>query len=192
LEQIITTFYVARAAAHRDLEALLTGLIARGILLKRTKGQRRRAPNRGGTALPGASSVARILALLQASSRLPVSVLLAFAYASVRLFGWSHTVMSWQVCFPSVAASAPANADAARAADAAIRETAALHPLNITCKERALACWALLHAGGWPAELVLGVDLFPLASHAWCESSGLLLTDDEDRCRRFTPVLRYA
>lgn len=77
------------------------------------------------------------------------------------------------------------------AIDEKVRTIAAKHLLNIGCKERALCCWTLIRSYGLPVKLVLGVDLFPLASHCWCEFGSEILTDYSDRCERFTPILSY-
>jgi hypothetical protein len=38
----------------------------------------------------------------------------------------------------------------------------------------------------------VGIDLFPLASHAWCESGGRIVGDRYDgSCERYTPVISY-
>ena len=75
--------------------------------------------------------------------------------------------------------------------DKAVRAVAAHHPLHVECKERALSCWWLLHSADFSAQLVVGVDLFPLASHCWCEMGSFVLSDSQERCQRFTSVISY-
>lgn len=107
---------------------------------------------------------------------------LTLAYLSIRLFGWSRAVAAWHRCLQPVDHRDPRPDDhaAAKAIDDAIRAKAARHLLNVSCKERALSCWALLRSADLPAALVLGINLFPLASHAWCELGSWVLTDYED------------
>jgi hypothetical protein len=83
-------------------------------------------------------------------------------------------------------------ADDVARVDRLVRRIAAGHILLLECKERALGCWALLRSAGWPAELVVGVDLFPFLGHCWCESGRWTVGDDRERCERFVPVIRYA
>lgn len=153
--------------------------------------------------LPGAKRDARwssrllrtLLRHVKASTALGptrVGLVLALAYVSIRLLGLAHTITVWQQAFPPPRRSAARLHSVARDIDETVRTMVARHPLPLTCKERALGCWALLRAAGFPAELVIGIELFPLASHCWCEMEADVLTDDADRCRRFTPVWRYA
>jgi len=117
---------------------------------------------------------------------------LTLAYVTTRLMGLARTITIWQRAVPLLAMAAADRASVARDIDEVVRTVAAQHLLPLTCKERALCCWALLRALGLPAHLVIGIALFPLASHCWCELDALILTDEEDKCRGFTPVWRYA
>lgn len=149
-----------------------------------------------------------LVPLLRAISVCPGSLqrkawaLLTLALVAVRLFGWPHTVASWrrylvwaQRC---VSAQKYASSDvtteleqSTKDIDEAVRSVAARHFLHVECKERALACWWLLCSAGFPAKLVLGVHLFPLGCHCWCEVGQLVLSDDEGRCGQFMPVHSY-
>jgi Transglutaminase-like superfamily len=81
--------------------------------------------------------------------------------------------------------------DSAQEVDHAVRTVAATHPLALACQERALCCCLLLWRRGLPAKLVVGVNLYPLTSHCWCELEERTLSDDADTCARFMPVLTY-
>ena len=120
-------------------------------------------------------------------------ILLTLAYVSFRLFGWPNTVRVWQHYYQKHAKKAAMSYPemTVKAADEAVRAIAANHLLATECKERALSCWAFLHSVGLPAKLVVGVNLFPLTSHCWCEFEQTILSDDKGRCERFTPVLNY-
>src|SRR5262249_15885438 len=155
---------------------------------------------------PRGGTVKRLLAnffirsTLQCLYSWPVSLkwkaktVMGLAYVAIRLFGWPATMAAWQryhqKCSPRP--GAPRSHAAAQAADEAIRDAAGRHIFNVECKERALGCWSLLREQGFSAKLLLGIDFFPFASHCWCELGPLVLTDYEDRCERFTPVLTYA
>lgn len=128
-----------------------------------------------------------------ASVRGKAKALLGIAYLSLRLFGLPPTIAAWQLYHQH---SRPRRGGGdrkteVRQVDEAVRVGAAYHFLNTECKERALCCWSLLRAQGFPARLVFGIDLYPFAGHCWCELEGQVLTDYEDRCERFTPVLTY-
>jgi hypothetical protein len=114
--------------------------------------------------------------------------LLAAARIFIRIFGWNVTRRAW---LEQPAGSTARTPDANAIAEA-VRRTAASHFLGVSCKERSLCCWALCRIAGIPAGVVLGISLFPLASHCWCETAAGCLTDFPDRCESFTPVLKYA
>lgn len=116
--------------------------------------------------------------------------LLMLAHLSFGIFGWARTIYIWQKLFIHRSAK-DCNENLARRIDEAVREIATSHILKVECKERALCCWFLLRAAGISATLVVGINLFPFAGHCWCESDSLILSDYEDHCDRFTPVLRY-
>lgn len=121
------------------------------------------------------------------------AVLLTLAYLCFTFFGWARTVAPWQRCARRLAlADGTADPAALDAVDGAVRDLAASLPLPVACKERALSCWTLARWAGLPATLVVGLDLFPLAGHCWCESGTRTLSDDAQRCALFTPILQYA
>lgn len=47
----------------------------------------------------------------------------------------------------------------------------------VLCLQRSVATAALLRSHGWPAELVIGVQLLPFQSHAWVEVDGVVVND---------------
>lgn len=115
--------------------------------------------------------------------------LLLLARLCLRLFGWSTTLTAWRRCFPMRGGRARG---AAGTIDEAVRHAAANHVLIMECKERALSCWALLRSAGFRADFVVGISPFPLAGHCWCEIDRQILSDDDERCRLFTPVILYS
>ena len=56
---------------------------------------------------------------------------------------------------------------------------------------RALCSWSLARAAGLHAALVVGIDLFPIAAHCWCEVGTQTLGDEREHCNSFTPVARW-
>jgi hypothetical protein len=122
-----------------------------------------------------------------------VWALLAAAYLSFHALGYARTVAIWQREFPiEPNRRQPAGDGLVSAIDGLVRSAAARHLLRVECKERSICCWALLRAAGIDATLVVGVNLFPLEGHCWCEARGHILSDYGDRCTMFTPVMRYA
>ena len=189
-ERVAAEYGADVSQVRADLSLFLVDLERRG-LVRRSRGRWGRA----GTMLASLllTSSLRCVELGARFSEAKPLILLTLAYLSFRHFGWTRTVASWQRYFGEVASpqSSQESEGVARAIDSAVRATAARHVLNVGCKERSLTCWALTRSARLPTTLVLGVDLFPLASHCWCELDSLVLTDFEDRCERFTPVLRY-
>jgi serine/threonine protein kinase len=141
--------------------------------------------------------------LLRCISSCPISLekkawaLLALAFVAIRLFGWPKTVASWQHSLDLQHPHAPTGSatteleQSAKNIDKVVRAVAACHPFHVDCKERALSCWWLLCSAGFSAQLVVGVKLFPLASHCWCEMGPFVLSDAQDRCQDFTPIISY-
>ncbi len=62
---------------------------------------------------------------------------------------------------------------------------------NIDCKERALVAWQCLRTMGLPAELVLSLQYYPFAMHAWVESFRFVVADDPVRCSYWEPIRRF-
>jgi transglutaminase superfamily protein/coenzyme PQQ synthesis protein D (PqqD) len=119
--------------------------------------------------------------------------LLALSRLSFALFGWMRTVAVWQEAhahFPARQAGVP-DAEIIQALDRIVRAAVASHPIPVACKERALCSWSLARAAGLHAALVVGIDLFPMAGHCWCEVGPQTLGDDRDRCDHFTAVGRW-
>jgi hypothetical protein len=126
--------------------------------------------------------------------RLALFCWLAWAWICLRLFGWAGTVRLWRrSAGPAPAALAIAEAgDVVETVSRAVQAAAAGHVLNAQCKERALVCWHLLHRRwGLPAQLVLGVMLYPFEAHAWVECGPWTATDERTNCEAYLPVARY-
>jgi Transglutaminase-like superfamily len=185
---VARAYGVAVARVTDDLNRLLAPLEQAGVILP--SGCRRRQ-RRG----PLAGLAARLVQVALRRSPLGVRApaLLTLATLSLRLFGWSATLAAWRQQFPlRPGVVAPHTADeTARAIDEAVCSAAAANPLGVACKERGLCCWALARSAGLPAELVIGVERFPLVGHCWCEVGPRILSDHPENVACYLPVLRY-
>jgi len=115
-------------------------------------------------------------------------------WLSLRLLGFSRTVALLRRCHGDRPAPTEgrAAAEVLATVDSAARDAAAGHILNPECKERALVAWHILRGRyGLPARLIIGIKTYPFQAHAWVESGGRCLTDDERLCRLFTPIACY-
>lgn len=119
--------------------------------------------------------------------------LLTLASLAIRLFGWPKTIASWHAYLQKYAPRCVTGElePSVHKIDNAVRRVAACHPFHVECKERALCCWWFLSSAGFSTQLVVGVSLFPLECHCWCEAGQFIISDDRGRCERFTPVLSY-
>lgn len=126
-------------------------------------------------------------------SRRAVWFLVLRCWACLRVFGWARTVRWLRAVHPPAGgAKAGDPATAINTIDTLVRLTAAEMLVNPECKERAVAAWHLLRTRyGLPAQLVVGIRLYPFEAHAWVECDGRFVTDDEERCTLFTPVAAY-
>lgn len=143
------------------------------------------------------------ISLSPVSQRNKTRLLLTLAHVAIRLFGWPKTVACWQSQFKRVRrvwktrVHTPASCGTAlleqtvQDIDKVVCSVAAHHLLPVECKERALSCWWLLRSTGLAATLVVGISLFPLECHCWCEVGQWVVSDAQDRCQQFTPILRY-
>src|SRR5215472_5826817 len=48
---------------------------------------------------------------------------------------------------------------------------------RVLCLQRTSATTVLLRRHGWDAEMVIGAQLLPFKSHAWCEINGMVAND---------------
>ena len=134
----------------------------------------------------------RFLGLFRSHERFTTVALLLLARCCFALFGWARTVAAWQtsVWQPEYPVPTVGSDDIIARIDDTVRQRAAHLPLT-DCKERALCCWFLLCSMGIPAVLVVGIQVYPLTGHCWCQVGAHVLTDFSDRCDDYTPVIRY-
>jgi hypothetical protein len=48
---------------------------------------------------------------------------------------------------------------------------------RVLCLQRSSATTLLLRSHGWNAEMVIGAQILPFRSHAWCELNGVVVND---------------
>lgn len=175
---------VDAARIRADYDTFLDDLKRRKLVYPRGAG-----PTHASGFHPSVVLLQPVLALI---CRLPLRfqawALLALARVSIRIFGWDETRRAW---LRHAGPTAGLRGTTQAAIGDAVRQAAARHLFGVSCKERSLCCFALCRTARIPASVVLGVSLFPLASHCWCETATGCLTDFPDRCEGFTPVLRY-
>ncbi|MBE9189111.1 lasso peptide biosynthesis B2 protein [Gloeocapsopsis crepidinum LEGE 06123] len=126
-------------------------------------------------------------------SYLTISVLLTLAWISIRTLGWTRTIRLWRRWQRSTTYKVP-DKEAVQAVDALVREGAAKYPLlPMACKERALVGWQILKTTfHFPAELVVGINLYPFQAHAWVECGSWTVTDNQSNCENFIAAARYS
>jgi hypothetical protein len=188
-QQVAEAYGVAKDRVQGDLNCLLAPLEQTGVLRQSADGSGQWRASVAGLAARLLHSVSRRLPSLQARA----AAHLTLARISLRLFGWSATLATWRRRFPLCSRNlSPHEADeTARAIDEAVCSAAAANPFGVACKERGLCCWALARVAGLPAELVIGVEPFPLIGHCWCEVGSRVLSDRADNVACYLPVLRY-
>jgi hypothetical protein len=188
--RIADEYGVAHGQVQDDLAVFLRDLEQQGLLC--SERNRRRTGALGPARLLLRPALGAAHRLLRSPDR-QARALLGLARLSFALFGWTATVAAWQQAharFPSRPAG-PRDAHMIQALDTTVRAAVAGHPVAVACKERALCSWSLARSAGFNASLVVGVELFPMAGHCWCEVAALPLGDDPDRCDQFTPVARW-
>lgn len=186
---VATAYSADLARVQADLRTFLADLERRGVL-----GHGGRLPGRmprwSGARI--AAAALEVFFRLSRSTRARAATALTLARLSFGLFGWTATVSSWQKRVPVAEAPSLEGIEAlVSSIDEAVRSAAARHVMGVDCKERALSCWAMARAAGLPATVVVGVELYPLSGHCWCEIGPSIVGDDPQRCRRYAPVFRY-
>lgn len=186
----VARYGIDEARIACDLDTLLADLSRRGLL------RRQDTPHRASmrpVVARAFAGVAHRLVRLAPTQRSRAWIALTFARLSFLVSGWNATVKAWQRRLNGLGSTSVAHTgELARAIDGAVRSVAAVHLMNVDCKERALASFALARCVGLPASLVVGVEFYPLAGHSWCESDDAVIGDEASHCHRFTPAFRLS
>jgi hypothetical protein len=188
VRELAQRYQVSPSRVRADLGALLQQLSRQGLLRNEQQGSCDAKLWLAQILVP-CLFVTRYLSC----GRTRVALMLTFAKLALLCFGWGRTVTVWQRCLRRFVPRdrAPLDEHKVRSLDQAIRRMAAGHPFPMACKERALSCWALLHWAGVPATLVVGLEIFPLMGHCWCEAGQWIISDYDDNCDLYFPVRRY-
>lgn len=186
IKSLSDKYAVEAERIETDLRQLLDKLLSSGLI---QAGGRRSLWARVRSGL--ARSIVPVLLRLPRLERSPLA-LLTVARLCFLAFGWADTVAAWgrNLDRSGLGIAPAADAGLLTRVDDAIRGAAARLP-SVACKERALSAWYVLRRNGVPASLVVGVQLYPLGGHCWCEVGSRVLTDFADHCRSYLPVVRY-
>jgi Transglutaminase-like superfamily len=188
--RIAEDYGVAQRQVESDLTVFLRELESKGLLHGRgsSRGRGRRIGLPRLLLRPAIHGAHRCLRSPKAKAR----ALLGLALLSFAAFGWTSTVAVWREAHGHFAVRQAGDGDteSIRALEEIVRAAAASHPVAVACKERALCTWSLARIAGLHASIVVGVELFPIGGHCWCEI-GRHVLDDRERCARFTPVARW-
>jgi Transglutaminase-like superfamily len=187
VEQISSQYHVAPHEVETDLQPLLSRLHRSGVLARTDHSQRVQTSYKELVA----AGLFRCLLIGAGSLDARAWRMLAFARVAFPFLGWPTTIRVFaRQSDPQRWRRKEAQPTVGQV-DRAVRAAASRHWLQVECKERAAACWCLLRQSGIPAKLIVGVNLFPLEGHCWCEAGGEALSDYPDRCDSFTPVVEY-
>jgi hypothetical protein len=187
VQSICERFSVDEGSIRADLEKLLGDLERWNYILRQGSALSvKRAP----TFTPIAIKAALFILSKLRNLRLQTGTLLILSWFSYRFLGWNQTISFWKEMALSFQRQ-PSAKLGAREIGEVIRHISARLPWKIDCKEQTLTCWFLCRQFGVSTTMVLGIMIYPLASHFWCEWEGQCLTDDPERSRRYTPIIRY-
>jgi hypothetical protein len=183
------------ARVRADLEALLAKLVKQRVI-ERSVEISHRGTLRDIAARLVIVALLRLVGRFRSREALHLVALVGLARISFLLFGWARTVKVWQASIRrlELGRGGPAPGDREqiiRRVDKAIRWWAASVP-SAQCKERSLCSWFLLRSFGIPATLVVGIRLYPLGGHCWCQVGSQMVADFHDRCETFMPIIRYS
>jgi hypothetical protein len=90
-----------------------------------------------------------------------------------RSFEELHRIVEEKPVHPTTAASLVPSETLCRAMDYAC----VFYFNRVLCLQRSTATTFLLRRHGWSTELVIGVQMVPFKSHAWCEINGKVVND---------------
>ena len=108
--------------------------------------------------------------------------------ASLAYRGFARTVARIHTRTPYATDGADAPDDVVARLERLVAIAAAWYPGRALCLERSLVLYKRLRRAGAHAELQLGVQVVPFASHAWIERHGVPLNDVLEHTEQFTPI----
>lgn len=90
-----------------------------------------------------------------------------------REFRELHRIVQEEPMRPNTSVRLTSYEDLCRAMDYAC----ILYFKRVLCLQRSSATSVLLRRHGWSAEMVIGAQVLPFKSHAWCEVNGAVVND---------------
>lgn len=102
--------------------------------------------------------------------------------------GFARTVARIHALTPNAMLGPDAPDEVVARLDRLVAIAAAWYPGRALCLERSLVLYERLRRAGAHADLRLGVQAAPFASHAWIERHGAPLNDVLEHTEQFTPV----
>lgn len=108
--------------------------------------------------------------------------------ASLASRGFARTLARMHARRPNATSGVDAPDDVVARLDRLVSVAAAWYPGRALCLERSLVLYQRLCRAGAQAEIRLGVQAVPFASHAWVERHGTPLNDVLEHTEQFTPV----
>lgn len=111
--------------------------------------------------------------------------------ARLKLRGFGPTV-AWARRLGSRAAGAGLAPDQVERTAYHVAVAAAFFPGRAVCLEQSLALYLLLRRRGVPAELRLGVQVYPFYAHAWVELHGEPVNEDRETVETFRALPEVA
>lgn len=185
--EVAAMYHIGETRAETDLRSLLDELRAKGAL--GPSGEPRRSRGRKGILARILKPFLRGVLLIPMPLPVKTRLLLGLAFLSHRWCGWTTTLATWREA-SGFGCRRVATSAQIESVSCCVREQAARSWLNVECKEIALCSWTLLRGIGASPALMVGVELYPFAAHAWCEAGGVVIADTPDRCAHYTPILR--
>lgn len=90
-----------------------------------------------------------------------------------RKFRELHRIVQKEAIRPTTSVQLIPHEELCRAMDYAC----VLYFKRVLCLQRSAATAILLRRCGWTAEMVIGAQILPFKSHAWCEVNGAVVND---------------
>ena len=90
-----------------------------------------------------------------------------------RNFRELHRIVEEEPIRPTTSARMTPYEDLSRAMDYAC----VLYFRRVLCLQRSSATAVMLRRYGWNAEMLIGAQILPFKSHAWCEINGVVVND---------------
>lgn len=122
-------------------------------------------------------------------ARCALLLLAVRAYLKVRGFGAS---VAWARRLGAKAGEGTLPPDEVARAAYHVALAAAFFPGRAVCLEQSLALYVLLRRRGVPADLRLGVRVYPFLAHAWVEVAGEPVNEDREAVENLRPLPEIA